>query len=143
MQDRSEEVKKAVVAMTAAWQNIEHKDNNNDGEDRPRSIVMLLKCLDIENEGEAVGITAIKELYKAELLQLPAVDFSSLSSETALLWRVMGEVWKERKVCTSLYFLSPRLLLIITRIPPRRCCQSSLKSASPSSNTMPRQTNLL
>lgn len=84
--------------MTAAWQNVEIKDKDNDNEEKPRGIVLLLKYLDIENDGETVGSLVVKELYKAGLLQLPAMDFSSLSSETALLWRVMSELWKEQKV---------------------------------------------
>jgi hypothetical protein len=97
LQDRSHEVRKAVVAMTVAWLNNDVKDTGVTS----LGIEELLRCLDIENDGEPVARMVIQELYKAELLQLPALDLSELSSETALLWRVMCELWKEHKVLNN------------------------------------------
>eukprot|EP00026_Physarum_polycephalum_P000606 Phypoly_transcript_00607.p1 GENE.Phypoly_transcript_00607~~Phypoly_transcript_00607.p1 ORF type:complete len:1416 (+),score=260.93 Phypoly_transcript_00607:45-4250(+) len=90
LQDRSDEVRKAVVCMAAGWLSAD-KENGIGG------IEWLLRCLDVENDGESVARMVIQELYKAELLQLPAVNLSELSPEIALLWRGMCELWRDNK----------------------------------------------
>ena len=131
LQDRSDEVRKAVVAMTAGWLNMDMKDTE---ETSQVGIEWLLRCLDVENDGESAARMVIQELYKAQLLQLPKLDLCELSSETALMWRVMCELWKEHKVFLKshpFYMIAHAVAGLTVGMPPGAITLVPSDSAAP------------